>query len=303
MKALVIGFGSIGKRHARLLNHLSFDVTVVTKQSIDIFSSVTQLCALRDIGTFDYVVIANESFLHFETLKKLHDIGYRKKVLIEKPFLVYAEIDFIRDFSSCFIGYNLRFHPILQMLREIIGDNPIQQVSIYAGQYLPSWRQYHRENTYSRHRSQQGGVLNDLSHELDYAVWLFGHSKKITALGGRFSENITYDSDDAFSIIMQTDRTPLVTIQLNYFDKHPTREIILHFGETSIRANLVLNEMIINGEKKQFECSSDDMYLAQHIAVLEDNQRDLCDINQAITITQLISQIEEANKNIKWITA
>ena len=44
-KTLVVSYGSIGQRHARLLNELEFEVAVVSRRSIDVephYSNLTQ---------------------------------------------------------------------------------------------------------------------------------------------------------------------------------------------------------------------------------------------------------------------
>jgi len=75
------------------------------------------------------------------------------------------------------VGYSLRFHPALQIIKDLL---PAVGTPLYAraevGQYLPDW---HPGEDYTQwymsKEDQGGGALLDLSHEIDYMSWLFGH--------------------------------------------------------------------------------------------------------------------------------
>ena len=64
MKALVIGFGSIGRRHARLLEELGVDVAVVSRRDVDapkLYPTIAK--AVMDWSP-NYVVIASRTNEH-----------------------------------------------------------------------------------------------------------------------------------------------------------------------------------------------------------------------------------------------
>src|SRR5690606_29956228 len=76
------------------------------------------------------------------------------------------------------VAYNLRFMPSAIRLKELLTEQivgRIHSVSIEVGQYLPDWRPAtdYRKNV-SACKKLGGGVLLELSHELDYLTWLFG---------------------------------------------------------------------------------------------------------------------------------
>ena len=54
-----------------------------------------------------------------------------------------------------------------------------------SGRIIRDWRpgRDHR-TTASATQQAGGGVLRDLSHELDYLLWLFGPWQRVAALGG-----------------------------------------------------------------------------------------------------------------------
>ena len=74
----------------------------------------------------------------------------------------------------------MRFHPVIQYLKKEIGKRKINFISINLSSYLPNWRKnidYKKSN--SAKKIFGGGLLLELSHELDYIRWIFGNIKLI----------------------------------------------------------------------------------------------------------------------------
>ena len=96
------------------------------------------------------------------------------KVLIEKPlFHKFYNINLRKN--QYFIGYNMRFNPLIQKLKKLIKKNKIWNVNIICSSFLPNWRKQKYFKSYSAIKRKGGGVLLDLSHELDYTKFLFGN--------------------------------------------------------------------------------------------------------------------------------
>ena len=81
MKALVIGYGSIGARHARILTEIGFRTTVVSSREIDFTPRAKTISEAMKRDRFDYVVVANKTAEHFRALCELEKNGYRGVVL------------------------------------------------------------------------------------------------------------------------------------------------------------------------------------------------------------------------------
>ena len=121
--------------------------------------------------------------------------------------------------NRVFVAYNFRFHPVLNYLRKELKDQQVISTNIYCGQYLPGWRpNTDYRKCYSSSKKEGGGVLRDLSHEIDYAIWLFGEYEKLTAIGGKYS-SLEIDSEDCISILLKMEKCNIVNITLNYLDK------------------------------------------------------------------------------------
>ena len=117
MRALVGGYGSIGVRHARLLAELGCHTAVVSRRKVDFPVAYLGLAEALENEHPDYIVIANATNQHHNTLSALSLLGYTGTVLVEKPlFSNWQEIS-PQPIQKVFVAYNLRFHPIIQRSR------------------------------------------------------------------------------------------------------------------------------------------------------------------------------------------
>jgi len=301
MNCLVIGYGSIGRRHASVLANLDYFVHVISKQDIKEYPCYKTVGEALGRKRFDYVVICNETADHYQSFQELNAHGYTGKILIEKP--IFSEMPpAFPDYSDrVFVGYNLRFHPVLQKLYDICRHNDLYSFHVYAGQYLPSWRPgTDYPKSYSASRAKGGGVLNDLSHELDYVLWLVGNWVRVSATGGKFS-SLEIDSADIFSLLLETERCPVTSVQLNYLDIPPRRDIIAHLKGMSVKADLIENTLEFNGKETRYDVDRNITYLLQHEAILNGDYAALCPYREGLHALELIKAAETASERRMWI--
>jgi predicted dehydrogenase len=298
---LVSGFGSIGQRHVHILREMGQKVHVFSRRKLQEEESYQNLeAALSEVHP-EYVVIANETSEHESTLKEVLSFGV-PKILVEKPlFSTYTENLPENPKSQICIAYNLRFHPLLQRLCSEIKEQIVLSVQIYVGQYLPDWRpQQDYRKSYSVSKAQGGGVLRDLSHELDYINWLFGPWKALTAVGGHFS-TLAGDSDDVFCLLLKMERCPAVSLQMNYLDRLGRREIIINTEEHSYNLDLVKKEY----QKDQEPIISviverDETCRLQHSEMLK-NQGKLCSsFSEGLEVLGMIDAAEKSAETETW---
>ena len=187
-------------------------------------------------------VIANPAPFHIYAAQPLADAGVH--LLIEKP--LSSSIDGVLQLiKTChkqgtvlLTGYNLRFLPSLHLFRNLLIDNTIGRVSSVRceiGQYLPSWRPStdYRQAASARHELG-GGVLLELSHELDYLRWIFGEVEWVTATLCRQS-TLEIDVEDTAHLILgfvsKDDRSQLIgTVNLDFI-RHDTTRNCTAIGE------------------------------------------------------------------------
>lgn len=297
----MIGLGSIGSRHVRVLQELGCTVAVVTRRRIENprkYHDITT--ALREYQP-EYAVIANSTNQHYDALMELARENFRGNVLVEKPLFEMPRDLPPTQFRRLQVAYNLRFHPVILKLKSLLIRETIISVNAYVGQYLPDWRpktDYRR--SYSASQKRGGGALRDLSHELDYLSWLFGDWSALTALGGHFS-SLEIDSDDLFILIMEAERCPVITIQLSYLDRMPHRRILINTENHHIDADLIKSCISVDGKIMFMTSDRDHTYREMHKAIIEDRSDLLCTVEQGNAILNMINMAEQANQGRIWI--
>lgn len=302
MRALVVGQGSIGKRHARILPELACDVAVVSRREQPGPRSYRDIATALSHEQPDYVVIANETSSHHSALEALAAAGFSGAVLIEKPLFEARRTPPPDRFRKSAVAYNLRFHPVLLALKQQIAGRPILAVEAYAGQWLPDWRPGtdHRDS-YSSRADQGGGVLRDLSHELDLIAWLFGSWSRIAALGGRRSD-LTADSDDLWTVLFELDSGTAVTLHLNYLDRPGRRRLVVLTSDTTLVADLTASTLTMNGTDIRFDTGRDETYRAEHRAMIAGGPGEPCSIAAGLDVLDTIAAIERAAASRMFIS-
>jgi predicted dehydrogenase len=298
MKVLVVGYGSIGKRHAEILSGFGEvdQVDLVTKQSVQNYTSYRELSEipLSVLQEYDYFVIASTTSMHYDQLNYLCRHLKNKKILVEKPLFAKEAIQVDLRGNQVFVAYNLRFHPILIKLKELLNQNKPLLANIVCGQYLPSWRPNtdYRES-YSSDINKGGGVLRDLSHEIDYCAWLFGSFVKVNSINKKIS-SLEISSDDIFSCAGITERNVIVNISLDYLSRQSIRQLIIQCENLTILANLIDSQIHLiydnNKEAFSFNVKINDTYSQMHKSLISNRFQNLCTYKEGFNIVKFIDK-------------
>ena len=304
MRVLVVGYGSIGARHARLLEGMGLEVAIVSRRPETPGRRFDDLDRALDDWRPSYVVIASRTSEHASGLQKLAARDFSGWVLVEKPLLKHVHDLPAQVPYRLHVGYHLRFHPAIVAMRQALAKTQVFAVHAYVGQYLPDWRsETDYRHGYSAHADQGGGALRDLSHELDYLNWMLGGWTGLTARGGHYSD-LDIDSDDVFALIVATRRCPLATITMNYLDRVATRFVVAHTATGSLRCDLIAwtLESSSRPEPEKFVGTADDLYLAEHRAVLADDPGFLCTATEGLDVMAMIDAAERSHETGRWIS-
>lgn len=297
MHAIVVGYGSIGARHARILNELGCTVGVVSRRAVDFPRVYPSLSVALQESVVDYVIVANKTVQHATTFRELVDHDFRGKVLVEKP-LFHETISVPEHrFQIGGVAYNLRFHPLLQRVRQFIETEKLISLQAYVGQYLPTWRpkQDYRQS-YSALKTEGGGVLRDLSHELDYLLWLLGGWSDLSVKGGHYSD-LEIDCEDVVALLFSSPRCPIVMLQMNYLDRLGQRKLIINSQAHTLVVDLVNGQLTIDDQQETFQLNRDETYRLQHLAVLNGDPVTLCSLNEGEQVLHFIRTIERFWEN------
>jgi len=300
-KVLIIGFGSIGKRHATILKKFKMvsDVYILSRRNSKTFKNINKLSQIKEINP-DYIIICSRTSDHFKHLKYIETNFSNKIVLIEKP-LFNKFHKFSISKNKVFVGYNLRQHPVVRFIKNFIINKKIFSVNINCNSYLPNWRQnINYKDSYSSLRRLGGGVLLDLSHEIDYLEWIFKKIKKLDLVKIKKLSNLKINVEDHVLIAGKTSLSNFI-VDLNYYSLYPRREVVIDGHNFSIKGDLINNFVEIylkNKDKKiiKFKNNKNYTYIKQHQLVLDKNYRTLSTFKNANKLMLLLERFRKLKK-------
>ena len=295
MKVLIIGYGSIGKRHAFLLSKIKkiSEIKIYTKQKIKSYNTINNKKEIMKYKP-NYVVISNETQYHYSFLLFFEKNFKKISILVEKPlFHKFQSFNFKNNYV--YIGYNLRFHPLITLLKKIIYRRKIWSINVITGSYLPNWKKnINYKNTYSA-KKYSGGVLLDLSHEIDYLYWLFGDFKPLFVLYNKIS-NLKIESKDNLILTARGKNKLSIQLHLNYFFKIPMRQIIIDGNNLTVNVDLINNKLKVIDKKnyKNYQLKKYDinlMYKKQHLEIIDNKIKNICTFHEGKKVMNIIDKI------------
>ncbi|HUV08264.1 MAG TPA: Gfo/Idh/MocA family oxidoreductase [Spirochaetia bacterium] len=227
-RAVVVGLGSIGRRHARLLNERpDIRVELCEPDEERLMRAVGELGRLpvhRDFSRAlatepEIVVIATPHRMHAEQTVAALNAGVH--VLCEKPMSDNLE-DASRMVSAARgtdtvlnIGFHLHFHPGLRRLKELVEGGHLGEIVHFhcrVGSYITL------VNSISRYQADlEGALLLDYAHQPDLLYWILGRKPtgvSMTAVRGG-KPDLT-SNPNALALTCDYDTGIMATVHLNY---------------------------------------------------------------------------------------
>ena len=264
MNALVVGYGSIGKRHIQnLLSISDYKIIICTKQknpkSIN-KKRCTFVKTLEEGLLYNPTIgfVTNVSSEHIQTSILLANAGCH--VFIEKPLSNSLKntkklLNIVKKKKLVtLMGCNLRFHSCIKKIKllleqKIIGE--IISVQSECGTYLPDWHPNENySNSYAARDDLGGGVVLTCIHELDYLYWFFGEIKEVFSITGKFSD-LKIKSSDLSAIILKFKNNIIGEVHLDYFQRPEFRSCKIIGTKGTIYWDSVNNEVKVFDIKKK----------------------------------------------------
>jgi predicted dehydrogenase len=233
MRALVLGCGSIGGRHAVNLKALGIDVVIadtdVAAAARLAASTGASVVTRESAPPCELVVVATPTAQH------VADLGWAldrdADVFVEKP-LTWSRTEattareLVRDHADrvVMVGCNLRFSEGYRALSESLTSvgKPVAFLVDY-GWWLPAWRpEVDYRSQYSARRSLGGGIVLDAIHEIDYTLALAGPAVEVS---GRCSSSGTLEIDveDVADITLRHGNGAQSHIHMDYLRRRYSR--------------------------------------------------------------------------------
>lgn len=320
-KVAVIGLGNISNRHRANLKMLYPQVKIYAvsasrrklselPKNVDMYFSGVDELLKHDV---DMAIVASPAPFHLMQTAQLLQANI--PVLIEKPIsdslesfmqvkdILYANSDKIE------VAYNLCFMPSAIKLKNLLDKKTIGRiysVSIDVGQYLPDWRPaIDYRNSVSAQKKLGGGVLLELSHEIDYLLWLFGTFDTVYCIATN-SGALAVDVEDTIDALIHRKRDGLVVnLHMDFLQRVPTRTCKI-VGETgTLIWNILHNAIHLhtkeNGEETIFndpDYDRNQMYLDELVRFSKVVKQELVPtvgITQALDVLKLIDAMKRSS--------
>ena len=237
MKILVIGAGSIGRRHINNLNFLGYeDIDVAdisdanlgyAKKNFKIKETFNDFKDVLSSKSYDVAFILTPPIYHvpiaLELAKKGIDLFIEKTLshnLEDVDELIKTKED---NNIVIMVGYNQRFNFGLRKLKSYMDKERLGKVYYIraeVGQYLPDWRpwQDYRKN-YTAIKEMGGGIILDGSHEIDYVMWLANSKvKDVKTIYDKVS-NLEINVEDIAETILRFENGIIASIHLNMMER------------------------------------------------------------------------------------
>ena len=286
-RVVVVGCGSIGSRHARLLSRrkdVELELCEVENGTLErVLGQVGQVPTYDSYERMletrpDVVLIATPIGLHAP--QAIDALAGGAHVLCEKPMSdTVASARRMREAAEhsdrvFSVGFTMHFHPVMHHIKGVIDSGElgrVMQVHWHVGSYLTLM------NSVSRHQaSLEGALLLDYAHQPDMFYWWLGEKPVAVYAAGRQGGNLPLQSNpNIMAITLEYERELLATINLNYV-QHPLRSTCEVIGDEGWvffdfeTARVVLGKRREESQEQQaFDVEIDSLYTAEHQAFFD----------------------------------
>jgi predicted dehydrogenase len=303
MNILIVGLGSIARKHIEAIRTLNKNATIYALRSannVDQEYNVVNIFSLDNLDfILDFAIISNPTNLHYKYIHLLAEKNI--PLFIEKPPLHTLEnssklISFIESKNlPTYVACNLRFHPCILFIKEFLKSAlyRINEVNVYCGSYLPDWRPGKDfKEIYSANENMGGGVHLDLFHELDYTTWIFGFPIKSSSIK-RGVSNLGINAVDYANYIFEYPHFT-ANIVLNYYRKKLKRTIEIVLDNQIINIDLVKNIVSDENDQLLFQSSNFEMkntynyQMDYFINCMKQNEKPMNSLKESIEILKIV---------------
>ncbi|MCX7829634.1 MAG: Gfo/Idh/MocA family oxidoreductase [Acidobacteria bacterium] len=296
IKIAVLGTGSIGQRHLSVLNSLgvkSIAIPIRKERREQLkqqgFEVADDLEGAKRNGAVG-VIISTDTSRHISDCVQAINLDFC--VLCEKPLSSSAkEAEKIREKmnNNLYVAYNLRFDEGFQKLFQLAQDlKGIYYIFSECRSYLPDWRKNRSYLESYSARKGEGGVILDLSHEIDYLNFFYDKPKKISGITKNFG--ILGIQEEEFASAIFDYNISVASVTLDYVSKNATRRCLILGKEGEIEYNFLSKQINMkkNGKEKKFKinCQPNSLYLKEmkeFLRILFGKERKyLCSFKEAL---------------------
>lgn len=246
-RILVLGAGSVGKRHLRNLAGLGCEVAAMDPRDDRLDEAATEVplaaryttleSAIADAGRYNGVVVASPPKYHLEQAAAA--LGAGLHVLLEKPatptLAEASELARIAESSTArlLLGYTYRWWEPLRDFRSLIAEGVVGtplSARFVMSAHLADWHPWEAyTDFFMASRELGGGALLDESHFVDLMLWFFGVPDRVYAQVEKLS-SLDIETDDTVEMIASWTSGLRANMHLDLFGR-PHEKYIVVTGE------------------------------------------------------------------------
>jgi predicted dehydrogenase len=308
MNILIIGLGSIARKHIDAIRTVEIDAKIYALRSNQNAITEDKIENIFGLEYFDipidFAIISNPTNLHYKYIKILAE--KQIPLFIEKPALHSLEnsdklIQLVESKNvMTYVACNLRFHPCLLFLKNYFKTEQtrINEVNVYCGSYLPDWRPGKDfRKIYSANADMGGGVHLDLFHELDYTTWILGFPNKCNSIKRNVS-SLDINAVDYANYSLEYNGFS-ANIILNYYRNKAKRTFEVVLENQILLVDLINNIIVDEDDNLLFNGANftiNQTYIDQisyFINCLALNQHPMNSLKESIEVLKIVLQNEQ----------
>jgi predicted dehydrogenase len=323
---LIIGSGSVGKRHARNLSALGCRISCMDPRSdrrdemrseVALAGSFASEREAFAAGRYDGVVIGSPPNVH--VAQAVQALLTECPVLLEKP--ICPNLSGARKLKDAaerskvplLMGYTWRWWPPLADVRRLLKEQAIgavHHVQFHMSAHLADWHPWERyQEFFMAQREQGGGALLDESHWIDLMLWLFGMPKEVSGRIDKIS-TLEIDSDDNVDLIFAYENGPRVTMHLDLYGRPHEKFIRLVGAGGTLFWSADPNQLSIgcsarpDWDKITYTCERNDMFVAvarEFLATLDGAPVTTCTLDDGVRVLEVVEAARAASRERRTV--
>lgn len=324
--ALVVGGGSIGKRHLRNLLSTGRTAAIVEPREDRRAEIATKHPAARIFGTLDEALAAERFEAGFICLPTAYHLPPAMELakrgmhlFMEKPVAAGVEgipalLDAVESRGLVSMtGFCLRFFKPMVKAKELLSEGRVGRIVTarsFTGSYLPDWHPWEDYRAfYMAKKEMGGGVLLDECHAFDWMQWLVGPIQGVFSVVGTLSD-LELTSDDVCEVIARFGPRTVGSIHLDMVDRASRTEVEIIGTTSTLLVDMHAHSVKLYDHPNHkwhewtFEPSYDQMYIDEidhFFDCVARKTKAVVDLRDGYRVQRVIDACARSNESGRWV--
>lgn len=320
---LVLGAGSVGRRHMRNLAGLGCAVSAFdprddrlaeARSEVTVVGTFTDEGAALQAAPYDGVVVASPPSVHVDQCIAALRAGM--PVLLEKPVApTLADAlrlsEFMRGVEAprLVLGYTYRWWEPLARLRELIHDGRVGRplhARFTMSAHLADWHPWERyQDFFMASKELGGGALLDESHFIDLMLWFFGLPERVVATV-EHNSTLDIETDDNVDMIAVYPDGLRVTMHLDLYGRPHEKNIVVAGEGGTLQWSFDPNRVRFSDSAEQdwqderWQLERNDMFVGvarEFVDVIRQGEPPTCGVEDGLDVLAVVEACRESTSS------